>query len=140
MAIKKELALAIGRLKLAKFNKRAVTNSLTSPVELITYLSCAGIFKYALHLCSVFELPYESVFEIFTQQCLHLQDDEDPEAWNWLTENDLYGKYILIKAAIYLSRTLVIVISISHFDRFGYYRKFTSGCCVAVVTNVFIPI
>lgn len=55
------------------------------------YLGCAGIYKYALSLCTTFNVPYEPVFEMFIQQCLHISEKDETETWNWLVENDLHG-------------------------------------------------
>ncbi|KAI4461367.1 nuclear pore complex protein [Holotrichia oblita] len=98
--IKKELALAIGRLKLAKFDKKLVTNFMTSPMELIRYLACSGIYKYALNLCTIFDVPYESVFETFIQNCLHVTDRDEIITWNWLVENDLHDMPIIGNSAV----------------------------------------
>ncbi|GJQ71484.1 hypothetical protein Trydic_g11201 [Trypoxylus dichotomus] len=109
-AIKKDLALAIGRLKLAKFDKKLVTNFMTSPVELIMYLACAGIYKCALNLCTTFDVPYEPVFEIFTQQCLHSTTRDETVTWNWLVENDLHDLPIIGNSAVEVAWQLLQVL------------------------------
>lgn len=60
-------------------------------MELVTLLNNAGLFKTALEICAKFSMPYTSVFEVLTKQCVLLSEQEDPNAWNWLIENDLQG-------------------------------------------------
>jgi len=93
--VKKELELASARLRLARFDMQTLTNNLTSPAELVCLLASVGIFKYALSLCDVFGLPYDFVFETHTKQCILLSETEDPNAWNWLIENDLHDLSIV---------------------------------------------
>ncbi|KAG5881796.1 hypothetical protein JTB14_037092 [Gonioctena quinquepunctata] len=86
--IKNELIFASAKLKLARFNSAAPVN-ITNAVELITLLNSAGLFKTSLEICTTFNLPYTSVFETLTKHCVNLTEQEQPNAWNWLVENDL---------------------------------------------------
>lgn len=58
-------------------------------------MSSVGIFKYALILCKSFGLSYDIVFQALAKQCILLSDSEDPNAWNWLIENDLHGLFCI---------------------------------------------
>lgn len=63
------------------------------PSELNVILSSIGLYTTALHLCDVFNLPKNSIFESLTSQCVRLSQHEDPKAWDWLVQNDIFGKY-----------------------------------------------
>ncbi|XP_072392736.1 nuclear pore complex protein Nup160 homolog [Diabrotica undecimpunctata] len=87
--VKKELIFASAKLKLARFSSSLSPVNITTPVELVTLLNTAGLFKTALDICTTFELSYASVFEVLTKNCVSLTEEENPSAWNWLVENDL---------------------------------------------------
>ncbi|CAG9862053.1 unnamed protein product [Phyllotreta striolata] len=86
--IGKELTFASAKLKLLQFNP-AVSISVCDPLELVISLNNSGMFKAAFEICSTFDLPYSLVFEALTKRCVMLTEAEDPNAWNWLVENDL---------------------------------------------------
>lgn len=65
-----------------------------APVELVTLLNSAGLYKTALDLCTKFNISYTSVFESLTRQCVILSEQENPDAWNWIIENDLQGSIV----------------------------------------------
>lgn len=65
--------------------------------ELVTLLTSCGLFKAALHLCSTFNKSLVSVFVGLTWRCVMLSEEEDPNAWNWLVENDLQGTRVIKK-------------------------------------------
>ncbi|XP_022905074.1 nuclear pore complex protein Nup160 homolog [Onthophagus taurus] len=92
--IKKELALALARLRLGRIDKDSVANY-TTPQELVVMLATVGIFKCALELCQTYNLSSKPVFEMLTHQCINLMETEDQESWNWLTENDLHDLPII---------------------------------------------
>ncbi|XP_019873892.2 nuclear pore complex protein Nup160 homolog isoform X2 [Aethina tumida] len=87
-AIKKELLFASAKLKLSRFNDASSTN-ITTPNELVLLLNKAGLFKIALKICTVFNLSYEPVFETLAKHCVLITEQEHPNAWEWLMENDL---------------------------------------------------
>lgn len=72
-----------------------ISFSFTAPIELVTLLNSAGLYKTALQICTKFSIPYSSVFESLTRQCVILSEQESPNAWNWLIENDLQGEFYL---------------------------------------------
>lgn len=86
--IKKELIFACAKLKLSRFDLSGPSN-VTTPVELVTLLNSAGLFKTALEICTTFNIPYTTVFEALTWRCVILSEEENPSAWDWLVENDL---------------------------------------------------
>ncbi|KAJ8978443.1 hypothetical protein NQ317_017646 [Molorchus minor] len=86
--IKRDLVFASSKLKLARFDATSPTN-VTTPAELVTLLNSAGLFKASLELCTTFNLPYNSIFDTLTKHCILLTEEEHPNAWNWLVENDL---------------------------------------------------
>ncbi|CAH1112722.1 unnamed protein product [Psylliodes chrysocephalus] len=86
--IQKELIFSSAKLKLARFNTSTPIN-ITSPVELVTLLNTSGLFKTAFDICTTFSLAYSPVFETLTKQCVLLSEEDNPNAWNWLVENDL---------------------------------------------------
>ncbi|XP_060528379.1 nuclear pore complex protein Nup160 homolog isoform X2 [Cylas formicarius] len=86
--IKRELSFASAKLHLAKFDASPMSN-VTAPIELVTLLSSAGLFKTALNICKTFGLPQAPVFEALTWRCVILSEEENPVAWEWLVENDL---------------------------------------------------
>ncbi|KAJ8920022.1 hypothetical protein NQ315_011672 [Exocentrus adspersus] len=86
--IKNELVFSSAKLKLANFDTTSPTN-VTSPVELVTLLNNACLFKTSLNICTTFNIPFASVFETLTKHCVLLTEQEHPSAWNWLVENDL---------------------------------------------------
>ncbi|XP_076265249.1 nuclear pore complex protein Nup160 [Rhynchophorus ferrugineus] len=86
--IKKELVFSCAKLKLARFDSSTPSN-VTSPLELVTLLNSAGLFKTALEICTTFDLPYLSVFETLSWRCIVLSEEENSNAWDWLVENDL---------------------------------------------------
>lgn len=87
--IKKELKFASAKLKLIKLNVKSF--NIANAIELVTVLNSAGLFKTALEVCSLFELNsyYENVFECLTKFCVLLMEEEIPNVWDWLIENDL---------------------------------------------------
>lgn len=87
--IKKELIFASAKLKLIKFNVKSL--NITSPIELVTVLNSVGLFKTALEICTVFDLKnyYANIFESLTKYCILLMEEEIPNVWEWLIENDL---------------------------------------------------
>ncbi|CAH1156010.1 unnamed protein product [Phaedon cochleariae] len=87
-AIKNDLIFASAKLKVARFNG-TLPVSITNPTELVTLLNSAGLFKTALDICTTFDLPYNSVFDTLTKHCVLLSEEENPNSWNWLVENDL---------------------------------------------------
>ncbi|XP_057663813.1 nuclear pore complex protein Nup160 homolog [Diorhabda carinulata] len=87
--VEKELIFASAKLKLARFTSTSSPVNITSPIELVSSLNAAGLFKTSLDICTTFELPYTSVFEVLTKHCVILSEEENPSAWNWLVENDL---------------------------------------------------
>lgn len=62
------------------------------PEELSLLLSAAGLFKIALEICTLFELPYVHVFDFLTRRCIRLTLRQENLQWNWLLENDVQGK------------------------------------------------
>lgn len=92
--IKKELIFGKARLQLTKIEEKCVAHLITSPEELVMYLSMAGIFKTAFNVCKVFDLGYDIVFENLTYKCFELNQRDEPETWNWLAENDIHGNIL----------------------------------------------
>ncbi|KAJ8959900.1 hypothetical protein NQ318_011637 [Aromia moschata] len=87
-AIKRDLLFASAKLKLVRFDSTSPVN-VTTPIELVTLLNSAGLFKTALEICTNFNLSYNSVFETLTKHSVLLTEEDHPGAWNWLAENDL---------------------------------------------------
>lgn len=67
---------------------------LVAPDELVAILNNYGHYKTALQICTVFEIPCDSILQSLTQQCVILTRKENPNSWNWLVANDLHGKDI----------------------------------------------
>ncbi|XP_030768263.1 nuclear pore complex protein Nup160 homolog isoform X2 [Sitophilus oryzae] len=86
--IKKELIFSCAKLKLARFDS-SIPSNVNTPVELVTLLNSAGLFKTALEICTTYNLGYATVFESLTLKCIMLSEEENPNAWDWLVENDL---------------------------------------------------
>ncbi|XP_050293240.1 nuclear pore complex protein Nup160 homolog [Anthonomus grandis grandis] len=86
--IKKELTFYSAKLKLARFDP-GMSSNVIAPDELVTLLNCAGLYKTALEVCSTYAVSFVPVFESLTLRCIALSEDENPDAWNWLVENDL---------------------------------------------------
>ncbi|CAH0554990.1 unnamed protein product [Brassicogethes aeneus] len=86
--IKKDLIFACAKLKLLRFSSGSSLN-ITTPHELVSLLNNAGLFKTALKICINFKVPYESVFDTLTKHCVLLTEQDHPNAWDWLVENDL---------------------------------------------------
>lgn len=83
------------------------TNHLYTDIdELVTLLTSCGLFKAALHLCSTFTKCLVSVFVGLTWRCVMLSEEEDPNAWNWLVENDLQGTIVLLNEKFTLNLLL----------------------------------
>lgn len=68
--------------------------SVLAPNELVLLLNKAGLFKIALKICTVFNLSYEPVFETLAKHCVLITEQEHPNAWEWLMENDLQGTLV----------------------------------------------
>lgn len=66
---------------------------ISEPSELVVMLSSVGLYKTALHLCDEFKINKCSVFENLASQCIKLSLNEDPDAWEWLLQNDIFGKF-----------------------------------------------
>lgn len=90
--IKKEYYLVDARLKLSKFNPEMHAIAQACPSELIAILSSVGLYTTALHLCDQFNLPKSPVLENLASHSLRLSQQEDPNAWDWLIQNDVFGK------------------------------------------------
>lgn len=65
----------------------------TEPSELIITLCSTGLYTTALHLCDEFKINKASVLESLTSQCIKLSQREDPNAWDWLIQNDIFGTH-----------------------------------------------
>jgi len=61
------------------------------PSELIVTLCSIGLYTTALHLCDQFKISKTSVLESLASQCIKLNQHEDPNAWDWLIQNDIFG-------------------------------------------------
>jgi len=61
--------------------------------ELIVTLCSIGLYATALHLCDVFKISKASVLKSLTSQCIKLSQREDPNAWDWLIQNDIFGMH-----------------------------------------------
>ncbi|XP_043288252.1 nuclear pore complex protein Nup160 homolog isoform X2 [Venturia canescens] len=88
--IRKEYYLVDARLKLSKLNSEMHTVAQACPSELIAILSSVGLYTTALHLCDQFNVPKSSVLENLASHCLRLSEQEDPNAWDWLIQNDVF--------------------------------------------------
>ncbi|KAF7387510.1 hypothetical protein HZH68_013187 [Vespula germanica] len=88
--IKKEYYVVDAKLKLSKMKSETHIVAHASPSELNVILSSIGLYTTALHLCDVFNLPKNSIFESLTSQCIRLSQHEDPKAWDWLVQNDIF--------------------------------------------------
>lgn len=69
-----------------------------APSELVAVLSQVGMYQAAIKLCRAHKLPYQPVFESLASACVRLTTIEsthrDPtNAWEWLSENDLRGRW-----------------------------------------------
>jgi len=49
------------------------------------------LYATALHLCDKFKISKASVLKSLTSQCIKLSQHEDPNAWEWLIQNDIFG-------------------------------------------------
>ncbi|XP_012217112.2 nuclear pore complex protein Nup160 homolog [Linepithema humile] len=88
--IKKEYYIVDARLKISKINSDMHIVTHTEPPELIVTLCSIGLYTMALHLCDEFKISKTSVLESLTSQCIKLSQREDPNAWDWLTQNDIF--------------------------------------------------
>ena len=88
--IQKEYYVVDARLKIAKLNSELHVVAHAGPSELILILSTIGLYTTALHLCDEFKVNKSSVFESLTSQCIRLSRREDPNAWDWLIQNDIF--------------------------------------------------
>ncbi|CAK9826764.1 Nuclear pore complex protein Nup160 homolog [Anthophora retusa] len=88
--IKKEYYIVDARLKVSKVNAELHIVSHAGPSELIIILSTIGLYTTALHLCDEFKINKSSVLESLTTQCVRLSRREDPNAWDWLIQNDIF--------------------------------------------------
>lgn len=66
---------------------------ITELSELIVTLCSTGLYATALHLCDEFKISKASVLKSLTSQCIKLSQREDPNAWDWLIQNDIFGTY-----------------------------------------------
>ncbi|XP_017877657.1 nuclear pore complex protein Nup160 homolog [Ceratina calcarata] len=88
--IKKEYYIVDARLKVSKINSDLHIVSHAGPSELVIILPTIGLFTTALHLCDQFKISKSSVLESLTAQCIRLSRGEDPNAWDWLIQNDIF--------------------------------------------------
>ncbi|CAL7942667.1 unnamed protein product [Xylocopa violacea] len=88
--IKKEYYIVDARLKVSKMNSELHIVSHAGPSELIIILPTIGLYTTALHLCDEFKVSKCSVLESLTSQCTRLSRVEDPNAWDWLIQNDIF--------------------------------------------------
>ncbi|XP_032683313.1 nuclear pore complex protein Nup160 homolog [Odontomachus brunneus] len=88
--IKKEYYIVDARLKISKVNSEMHIVAHTEPSELIVTLCSTGLYTTALHLCDEFKISKTSVLESLTSQCIKLSQREDPNAWDWLIQNDIF--------------------------------------------------
>lgn len=56
-----------------------------------------GLYATALHLCDEFKISKASVLKSLTSQCIKLSQREDPNAWDWLIQNDIFGMHSYYK-------------------------------------------
>lgn len=77
---------------IAKINFLSFLKLFLDPEELVTLLSGSGLFKMALNICSLFDVPHKPIFDMLTRLCVILMVKEDPQYWEWLVENDVQGK------------------------------------------------
>lgn len=76
------------------------------PSELVITLCSTGLYTTALHLCDEFKISKASVLESLTSQCIKLSQHEDPNAWDWLIQNDIFGNMLAINNFIITSRII----------------------------------
>ncbi|EGI69420.1 Nuclear pore complex protein Nup160-like protein [Acromyrmex echinatior] len=88
--IKKEYYIVDARLKISKVNSEMHIVAHTELSELIVTLCSIGLYATALHLCDVFKISKASVLKSLTSQCIKLSQREDPNAWDWLIQNDIF--------------------------------------------------
>lgn len=88
--IKKEYYVVDARLKISKKNSDLQIIAHVDPSELIIILSTIGLYTTALHLCDEFKINKNPVLENLTSQCIRLSQREDPNAWDWLIQNDIF--------------------------------------------------
>ncbi|KAG7213986.1 hypothetical protein KM043_001360 [Ampulex compressa] len=88
--IQREYYLVDARLKVSKLNPELHIVTHAGPSELIVILSSIGLYTTALHLCDQFKINKSSVLESLTSQCVKLSHREDPDAWDWLVQNDIF--------------------------------------------------
>ncbi|XP_044262804.1 nuclear pore complex protein Nup160 homolog [Tribolium madens] len=96
--LSKDLAFASAKLKLIRFNPRNYFE-ITNPHELVILLTSAGLFKTALTISKIFEVPYRIVFEALTKKCGSLSRQNEPVTWKWLIENNLQDLPMSTKGA-----------------------------------------
>ncbi|XP_078463220.1 nuclear pore complex protein Nup160 isoform X3 [Lampetra planeri] len=92
--VQRELSLARARLRLAELHPDVthLSASGSSAEELVPLLVQAGLMDVALSLSRSHGLSLEAVFTGLAFKCVMLQndvDDEQEEAWNWLSLNEL---------------------------------------------------
>lgn len=75
------------------FRTQQTKSYISEPSELIVTLCSIGLYTMALNLCDEFKISKTSVLESLTSQCVKLSQREDPNAWDWLTQNDIFGMY-----------------------------------------------
>ncbi|XP_071559183.1 nuclear pore complex protein Nup160 homolog isoform X2 [Temnothorax nylanderi] len=88
--IRKEYYIVDARLKISKVNSEMHIVTHTELSELIVTLCSTGLYATALHLCDVFKISKASVLKSLTSQCIKLSQREDPNAWDWLIQNDIF--------------------------------------------------
>lgn len=88
--IKREYYIVDARLKVSKINSELHIVSHAGPSELIIILPTIGLYTTALHLCDEFNVNKSSVLESLASQCIRLSRGEDPNAWDWLIQNDIF--------------------------------------------------
>ncbi|OAD58553.1 hypothetical protein WN48_10964 [Eufriesea mexicana] len=88
--IKKEYYIVDARLKVSKINSELHIVSHAGPSELVIILPTIGLYTTALHLCDEFKINKSSVLESLTSQCIRLSRGGDPNAWDWLIQNDIF--------------------------------------------------
>lgn len=88
--IKKEYYLVNARLELSKHSTEIHTVAQAGPAEIIAVLTSVGLYTTALQICDEFKISKCSILEGLTSQCLRLTKQEDPNAWDWLIQNQVF--------------------------------------------------
>lgn len=68
---------------------------LAEPSEIIVVLSSFGLYTAALNICDKFNICKSSVLESLASQCVRLSQQEDLNAWDWLLQNEIFGKIFI---------------------------------------------